>query len=590
MKIYANLEKKMKNAQNLPSDKLVDLKTAIRDNVRPEMALHLTCLSALPYSSIREIIRQWVGKKPQFEVISLGSASQIQMLIIERLVSKLTTTYMGDVYPRPGISPVFQRAVDNDNLDIEQWSLMTLCLRLYAGALGLKFIPTTSISNSTMAIDNNHSYQVIRDPFNSSQDVTVIKDLAPDLSFVHAWAGDNLGNAIIFPPYSENLWGCYASKNVLLTVEKIFTTERLREIANKYQCIHLPGAIVTSVSESPFGGHPGPHICIGPLNERGYDIDFNHLIEFRAAAKNPEKISHWMKEWIHDTVSEKEYLEKVGSASLNTICDKLKESYWKQLVKEKSAEIASEHPSTLIENMIWAATEVIKSRVQEKRYSTILAGQGASNLAAWLATYVLRNDGIDINLLAEAGFYGYLPKPSSPYIFEINNLRTSTAIIDSIISLGAILRSTKSLGVLGAGQIDQFGNINSTRIETFTLFGSGGANDVGSNANEVIVIIPLREGRFLNEVPYITVPGNNISVCVTTKGVFEKQDKETFVLSGYLGEVSDKDRIIDEVKEVIEWDYESSYPLKQFHPPPADWLQFLRSFDLYRYFLGRING
>ena len=123
----SDLEEKLNTIQETHSDKRSNLSGAIEETLRPKMKLHFACISALPYSFVREIIRQAVDQNSQFEVMSLGSASQIQMLVASGLVSKLVTSYVGDVYPRPGISPVFQRAVDN-GLEIEQWSLMVFSL------------------------------------------------------------------------------------------------------------------------------------------------------------------------------------------------------------------------------------------------------------------------------------------------------------------------------------------------------------------------------------------------------------------------------------------------------------------------------
>ena len=579
-----DLEHRLNEIQNESIDKRATLPGAIRETLRAQMHLHFSCISALPYSSIREVIRQTSDKKLQFQVISLGSASQIQMLVAEGLISKLITSYVGDVYPRPGISPVFQRAVD-DGLEIEQWSLMVLSLRLYAGALGLKFIPTRSLIASTMASDNKDLYKIVSNPFNSAQDVAIVEELVPDVSFIHVWAADQLGNAIICPPYSENLWGCFASKKVIVTSEKILSTDAIRNLANSQQCLTLPGGIVDLVIESPFGGHPGSHY--GPQGA-GYDIDLEHLIQFRESAKDPEKLSSWMKEWIHNT-DQGLYLNKVGVERLAANCGHLDESYWKWVMIQKQNQIEIEEPATPIENMIWVATKIIKDRAIKGEYLTILAGQGASNLAAWAAVYLLSKAGQNVNLLAEVGFYGYQPKPASPYIFEFNNLRSSTAILDSITSLGAVLHRTKSLGILGAGQIDQFGNINSTRVNSFILFGSGGASDVGSNAHEIIVLIPLKTGRFPPQVPYITVPGKNVSVCVTTKAIFEKNKGGSFVLTGYIGDESNEVQILDDIRHAISWDLEIKRPLSQYKPPSADWLRFLRAFDPDRYFLGRFS-
>ncbi|MFX0051683.1 MAG: CoA-transferase [Candidatus Hermodarchaeota archaeon] len=585
-----NLEEELILPPKTQSSKLIDLPTAIKKSMKaiePQMKLHFSCAGALPYSSIREIIRQSNDYEDEFQfvAISLGSASQIQMLVARGLISKLITSYVGDVYPRPGVSPIFQRAVDT-GLKIEQWSLMTLCLRLYAGALGLKFIPTKSILGSTMAYDNASSFKIIKDPFDSAEQVAIIKELVPDLSFIHAWIADPFGNAIIFPPYSENLWGCFGSKKVILTAERVVDTQVIRNLANTHQCIAIPNAIVSSVSESPFGGHPGSNY--GPIGA-GYDIDLNHLIEYRESAKDVEKNASWMKNWILDTTSES-YLQKVGFENLTYNSGQLSEEYWKWAVNDKKSMITLDHPSTPIENMIWMATEIIKRKVDEKGYQTILAGQGASNLAAWLGTYSLCKEGSEINLLAEVGLYGYLPKPSSPYIFEFNNLRSSTAIVDSIMALGVFLQNTKSLGVLGAGQIDQHGNINSTRVHSFVLFGSGGANDVGSNAEEIIVLLPLRSGRFPEKVPYITVPGTNVTTCVTTEGIFEKVGDQKFSLTCVLNNDSDENKIITKITKSVEWELKIDKQLKKLSLPSKRWLKFLRSFDPDRHFLGRIKS
>ncbi len=582
MTFIPNIENKLSNFSETQTNKVLELSVAINEVLKPQITLHFACVSALPYSSIREIVRQAHNSDITFDVISLGSASQIQMLVSEGLVSKLITSYVGDVYPRPSISPIFQRAFDTSNLEIEQWSLLSLCLRLYAGALGLNFIPTSSIVGSTMAKDNTEFFKTINDPFDSNQEISIVKNLIPDFSFVHAWVSDPLGNALIYPPFVENLFGCFASKNVILTTERIVKTEDIRKLADKHQNLAIPSGIVKSVSESPFGGHPGANY--GPLGS-GYDIDLEFLIKFREAAKETERINAWMEDWIHNT-TEESYLQKVGIKNLTRYTGQLNESYWRRVINERKKEILSKQPATKIENMICVAAQIIKNYVKKGNYNTILAGQGASNLAAWLAKYSLQNS--EINLLAEAGMCGYLPKPASPYIFEYNNIRSSTTITDSIIALGMILRSTKSLGVLGAGQIDQYGNINSTKVHSLVLFGSGGANDVGANAEEVIVLLPLKSGRFPKEVPYTTVSGKNVTVCVTTEGIFEKLNG-VLTLTGYIGKASEKENITTNISDVAEWDLKIYQPLIRYSPPSPSQLQFLRSFDPNRYFLGRFS-
>lgn len=67
-------------------------------------------------------------------------------------------------------------------------------------------------------------------------------------------------------------------------------------------------------------------------------------------------------------------------------------------------------------------------------------------------------------------------------------------------------------GLLGAAQIDRFGNINTTVIGDFQkpkvrLPGSGGANDIASCASRVIITVTHEKRRFVERVDFVTSPG-----------------------------------------------------------------------------------
>ena len=79
--------------------------------------------------------------------------------------------------------------------------------------------------------------------------------------------------------------------------------------------------------------------------------------------------------------------------------------------------------------------------------------------------------------------------------------------------LGCILqRGLVDVGFIGAAQIDQYGNINSTVIGEYgspkvRLPGSGGANDIASHARRLLVIVSHERRRFPVQCDYITSPG-----------------------------------------------------------------------------------
>jgi glutaconate CoA-transferase subunit B len=79
--------------------------------------------------------------------------------------------------------------------------------------------------------------------------------------------------------------------------------------------------------------------------------------------------------------------------------------------------------------------------------------------------------------------------------------------------LGCILqRGLCDVGFIGGAQIDQYGNVNSTIIGSYSkpkvrLPGSGGANDIASHAKRVLIMTKHEKRRFPLKCDYITSPG-----------------------------------------------------------------------------------
>ena len=68
------------------------------------------------------------------------------------------------------------------------------------------------------------------------------------------------------------------------------------------------------------------------------------------------------------------------------------------------------------------------------------------------------------------------------------------------------------ISILGAAQIDIYGNLNSTSIGDYwrpkvRFSGSGGACDIGSLAGQFWVFMELGKKRFVEKVDYLTTPG-----------------------------------------------------------------------------------
>ena len=165
---------------------------------------------------------------------------------------------------------------------------MTLVAGLRAASYGIPFQPVAGVHGSELARVNN--WQTLRDPYGSGKDVYVIPAVQPDIAVIHAAEIDADGNARI---YGSPFWDhplTRAAKRVLVTAEKLVTTDRLRE---QPELTLVPGFMVEAVAITPQGAWPGsmhPYYDIDyPAVER-YMQDADGVLESHLAAA-PEAIA-----------------------------------------------------------------------------------------------------------------------------------------------------------------------------------------------------------------------------------------------------------------------------------------------------------
>ena len=568
--------------------KVMPLGQALRKYVQPGLTLHLGVASTPPNAIIYEMTRLFRGKDPRFTLVALGLTTLYSLLVHAGLLQKVITTFMGDTYPSPGPNPIFQKALREGKIRVEHWSLLSLVLRLKAGAMGLGFLPTRSLLGSNMELDNREDFLVLEDPFAKSGPIGLLGSLNPDLSFYHGLAADPQGNTLFAPPYAENLYGALASKQgVIITVEKIVSTDFLRAHSGY---VRLPGYRVLSVSEVPGGGHPSGCNAHGIAGIEGYAVDNPFISELRKACKRSETLEAWMDQWVLSCSDHPAYLKRLGEPRVTTLKEKSHPDSWRDELEAIRPQMREDESANAMERMVIAATREIISRVKQKKYRTLLAGIGASNLAAWLATYLLRQEGYEIDVMAEIGFFGYLPRPADPFIFNLSNIPTCKMLTDIPEVLGLLMSGETQccLGALSAAQVDRFGNLNSTVVPpNLFITGSGGANDVASGASEVLVVVPHSPLRFVAQVPYITAPGHRVRTLVSTLGLFEKMDKQKeFSLTGVIQDgKSTLEEMIRSIKAQCGWDLKISPDVRTIGLPTVEELALLRLFDPQKFFL-----
>lgn len=113
----------------------------------------------------------------------------------------------------------------------------------------------------------------------------------------------------------------------------------------------------------------------------------------------------------------------------------------------------------------------------------------------------------------ENGVIRETPSPELLYTMgDTPNLYQATSCGDMLSVMGPLQQGRVALGIIGGAEVDRYGNINTTEVVDekggkTRLPGSGGACDIASLAQRLVIIMAHERRRFPARVSYITSPG-----------------------------------------------------------------------------------
>jgi glutaconate CoA-transferase subunit B len=227
-------------------------------------------------------------------------------------------------------------------------------------------------------------------------------------------------------------------------------------------------------------------------------------------------------------------------------------------------------------------------------------GVGLSMLAGYFAQAC---HAPNVRSMTEGGVYGATPVGGLPWGIECTRISANaTSFTNAIDALGFLVASGRcDVGVIGAAQVDKFGNVNTTGIwddprnthylpPKTRLNGSGGANDIASGCGRVVIMAAHEKKRFVERVDYISSPGflggpgererhgltgGGPAAIITTLGIL-RPDPATceFVLDAVFPYSS-----VEEVQASTGWKLRVSDQVGTVAAPSAKELAALRSVD-----------
>jgi len=225
----------------------------------------------------------------------------------------------------------------------------------------------------------------------------------------------------------------------------------------------------------------------------------------------------------------------------------------------------------------------------------VFIGVGLPILAAVLAK---NNNAPNAVIAFEAGSIGGRPIGSPLAVGDTIGQHKAEQLTTMWWVFSDVQRGYFSLGVLGAAQVDKYGNINTTAIlgdnvypkVRVRLTGSGGANDVASSVGRSVIMMRLDKKRFVDKVDYLTSPGyltggdsrkhaglvgGGPASVITDKCIFrfDKVTKEMFLDSCHPGVT------VEEVRDNVSWDLKVAKEVKQTEKPTVKEVELMRALD-----------
>lgn len=252
-----------------------------------------------PMALVRELVRQ--GRR-DLRVVGSAHGIDVDLLVGARCVGVVEESYVGFEQDF-GLAPAYRRAAQSGAITIRETCCYTLLQQLRAAEYGLPFIPVRGIVGSNV-LDLHPEFSEVLCPF-TGQRLVAVPPLSPDVALIHGLLADPHGNVHIRRPLVLDERFAFASKRVVVTVERIASADEVAASG-----VTIPYFLVDAVVLAPFGAHPTscyPH----------YTYDRAHLAEWVQAADDDGGVRRYLDTFVHG--GEQTYLDAVGQPRLGEL-------------------------------------------------------------------------------------------------------------------------------------------------------------------------------------------------------------------------------------------------------------------------------
>jgi glutaconate CoA-transferase, subunit A len=300
--------------------KIISLSEAVRTYIKDgsHIAIGGFTASRNPMAITYEIIRQGI-KDLHLYVHSHGQSADL--LIGSGAVKRLEIAYAGMGRYAPTMVR-FAKAIEQGDIEWEDYSNYEMALRFFAGSLGIPFMVTkTSLGSDIICKEGfkpetrkepkiaRKKLAVVDNPFADKKDpVVLLPAINADVALIHAHYVGEEGTVRIEGLKFTDVEIAKCADKLIVTCEEVVPESFLRQNPDM-NCI--PFFVTDAIVKAPYGAHP-----TGCFNL--YDTDAGHLNTYRKLAKDDATFMQYLKDWVlvkdHDA-----YLAKVGANKLTEI-------------------------------------------------------------------------------------------------------------------------------------------------------------------------------------------------------------------------------------------------------------------------------
>jgi len=264
----------------------------------------------VPFALCYEMVRQ---HKRDLTVCTTGAIDNLDMIIGAGCVTRLECGFTS--MEGFGLPLMFKRAVEKKKLVVEDYSNLCMALRFLAGAVGLPFIPVSSVSGSDIeklsTWRKEKKLARVKSPF-TGESTLLLPPCVPDVALFHAQQADHFGNTQVWGMLGSDDWAARASKHIIVSVERLVENEEIRR--NPHLTV-LPDFVVDAIVEAPWGGHPW-------AVQGFYDVDVDFRREYAQAIRSDEAFDKWLNEWVYEVKNHTSYIHKLGKERLDKLSAK----------------------------------------------------------------------------------------------------------------------------------------------------------------------------------------------------------------------------------------------------------------------------